>query len=105
MVALVSTSKTRTKLLSEANAPMSLKGWVATLANPKLCPVLIRSRTSLSKPHSLTVSSCDPVINKAGQVSVAGTHVAAHTDLLREFSMDFNPASFIAVKIQREEQP
>ena len=103
MVALVSTSKTCTKLSSEVDALMSPEEWAATLVIPRLCSVLVRSRTSSSEHHSLTISSSDPIINKVGQVSVAGTHVAAHTDSLWEFSTNFSPASFIAVKIHREE--
>ncbi|KAL5805189.1 hypothetical protein ACOSQ3_031989 [Xanthoceras sorbifolium] len=95
MVAMVSTSKTRTKLSSAAEAAMTPEGCAATETTPRQWPVLVRSNSSSSGRQSLTVSSSDPVRRRAGLVSVAGTHVAAHTYSSCAFSTDFKPASFI----------
>ncbi|CAF1712115.1 unnamed protein product [Brassica napus] len=48
IVALVSTSKTRTKLSSEEDAAIIPEGCAATAATPKECPVLVRTRSSSS---------------------------------------------------------
>ena len=93
--ALVSTSNTRTKLSREAEAAIIPDGCAATETTPKQWPVLVRSSCMSSGRHSFTVSSNDPVSKSAGRVSVAGTHVTAHTDSSCAFSTDFRPANFI----------
>lgn len=95
IVALVSTSNTRTKLSSDAEAAITPEGWAATETTPRQWPVLVRTSSSSSGLHSLTVSSRDPVNRRDGRVSVAGTQVAAQTDSSWAFSTDFRPASFI----------
>ncbi|CAN7132976.1 unnamed protein product [Brassica rapa subsp. narinosa] len=82
IVALVSTSKTRTKLSSEEDAAIIPEGCAATAATPKECPVLVRTRSSSSARHSFTVSSRDPVRSNDGRSSVAGTQVAAQNIFL-----------------------
>ncbi|OMO87777.1 ABC transporter C family member 5-like protein [Corchorus capsularis] len=95
MVALVSTSNTRTKLSREAEAAITPERWAATETTPRQWPVLVRTRSSSSGLQSLTVSSSDPVNSSDGRVVVAGTYVAAQTDSSWAFSTDFRPASFI----------
>jgi len=101
MLALESTSNTRTKLSRDADAAMDPEGCAATETTPRQWPVLVRSRVSSSGFQSLTVSSSEPVIRRAGRVSVAGIHVAAHTDSSWAFSIDFRPASFIFLSVWR----
>jgi len=101
MLVLESTSNTRTKLSRDADAAMDPEGCAATETTPRQWPVLVRSRVSSSGFQSLTVSSSEPVIRRAGRVSVAGIHVAAHTDSSWAFSIDFRPASFIFLSAWR----
>lgn len=96
IVALVSTSKTRTKLSSDAEAAMMPDGWAATATTPRQWPVLVCCRTSSSGFQSFTVSSREPVRRRAGRESVAGTQAAAHIDSSCAFSTDLRPASFMA---------